>query len=76
MPGGCIPAAVAGVVTCSVEPVLNVTLECDGEVIPRDGEETVSRFLPAMANSLSSVDCDDMVLHKTWTKRRRVVVIS
>jgi hypothetical protein len=36
----------------------------------------VSRFLPAMANSLSSVDCDDMMLHKTWTKRRRVVVIS
>ena len=71
MPGGCTPATVAGVVTCSGEPVLKVTLECDGEVIPRDGEETVSRFLPAMANSLSSVDCDDMTVHEFWLEQRQ-----
>jgi hypothetical protein len=74
MPGGFVPATeagrtpapVAGLVTFSGEPVLKVTLECDGEVIPRDGEETVSRFFPAMANSLSSVDCDDMTVHEYW----------
>ena len=64
MPGGSVPAVVAGVVTCSGEPALNVTLECDGEVTSRGGEETVSRFFPAMANSLSSVDCADMVVNE------------
>ena len=63
---GCSPAPEAGLVTFSGKPVLKVTLECDGEVIPRDGEETVSRFLPVMENSLSSVDCDDMTMHEFW----------
>ena len=63
MPGGGPPAVEEGVVTWAGEPALKVTLECDGEATPRDGEEIVSRFLPAMEKSLSSVDCDDMAMH-------------
>lgn len=60
MPGGCAPAGVAGSGALLGEPTLKVTLACAGEVMPREGEETVSRFRPAAANSLSSVDWDDI----------------
>ena len=67
MPGGCTPAADAGGATLLGEPTLKVTLEWDAEVTLREGEETVSRFFPAMANSLSSVNCDDMMGDGCWT---------
>lgn len=66
MPGGRVAAVEAETAAPSDDAALKVTLECDGEVTLRDGDEIESRFLPVRANSLSSVDCDDMMERGSW----------
>ena len=83
MPGGRVAAVEAEAAAPSDDAALKVTLECDGEVTLRDGDEIESRFLPVRANSLSSVDCDDMMEIGSWFRmvatmglvRRRFMVL-